>query len=58
MIDKLTPEQEAELPVFREQWRAEALRADSIDEAQARAAIGNLYTASGLKAPRLVLFAQ
>ena len=57
-IKRMTPEQEAALPAFREQWRAEALRTDRINEDEARAAINNLYTVSGLNPPRLVIFAQ
>jgi hypothetical protein len=57
-ITKLTAEQEALIPVWRERFRSEALRTDTIDEAKARESVIALYNSVDLPSPRLVLFAQ
>ncbi len=43
-ITKLTPEQEALIPVYREKWRAIALSTERIDREKAAEAIRSVYT--------------
>ena len=57
-IETLTSDQEALIPVWREQFRAEALRTDSINKDWAKQSVISLYESVGLNAPRFVLFAQ
>lgn len=52
MITKLTPEQEALMPVVRDEWLAIGLAtADEINKAEARAATIESYRCADLKAP-------
>lgn len=53
MIDKLTPEQEAYLPEFREEWRSVGLSTGPINEDRSRKAVIALYAATGLEAPEV-----
>lgn len=55
-ITKLTPEQESELPVFREHWRAIGLSTEPCDKEKAIASVKNLYAAAGLSEPRVLFF--
>ena len=55
-IEKLTPAQEALLPVFREEWRQKGLRTDPIDRVAAERAVRALYVAGGQPEPETVLF--
>ena len=36
MIDKLTPEQEAQIPIYRDKWLAKGLSTDRIDRERAK----------------------
>jgi hypothetical protein len=54
-IKRLTPEQAAELPIFREAERRRALSTDPIDHERARASVRALYAAAGQPEPKLVL---
>lgn len=59
-ITKLTPEQEARLPLFREEWRAVGTRTGHTaeDVEIGRAAIHDAYRELDLEPPKLVLYAQ
>jgi hypothetical protein len=54
-IEKLTPEQEAELPAFRERWRDVGLSTDPIRPEKAREAVRALYRAGGREEPVAVI---
>lgn len=54
MINQLTPEQEAYLPVFREECRQKALLTESIDKEKAVVAVNNLYTINGFEKPVII----
>lgn len=54
-IEKLTPEQEALIPVYREKWRAIALSTERIDRTLAILAVNTAYKLIG-KAEPVVLF--
>ena len=45
LIEKLTPEQEALIPVYREKWRAIALSTERIDREKAAEAVKAAYIA-------------
>ncbi len=57
-ITKLTSEQEAELPAFRERAREMALKPHFASDDDMRAAVIDLYLARGLKAPTVFVFAD
>jgi hypothetical protein len=42
-IDKLTPEQEALIPVYRDKWRAIALSTERIDRQKTQAIVKSAY---------------
>lgn len=48
LIDKLTPEQEALIPVYRDKWRAIALSTERIDREKAAEAVEKAYEILGL----------
>ena len=50
-IENLTKEQEEMLPVYRDKWLAVGLCTDPLDEAEAIAAVKNLYTSAGEDEP-------
>ena len=54
-IEKLTPEQEAEIPRLRERWRALGSATDPIDADTARRAVHDLYRAAGMADPAAVI---
>ena len=56
MIDQLTPEQAALIPVYREKWRAIALSTERIDRQKAAQSLQEAYRVSGLVEPE-ILFA-
>ncbi|WP_449418130.1 DUF6745 domain-containing protein [Phormidium nigroviride] len=56
MIDKLTPEQEALIPVYREKWRAIALSTEPIDREKAADAVKAIYAAIGQQEPKITFF--
>jgi len=49
----LTPEQEAEIPVYQKKWRAVALSTEAIDRRKAAAAVKNVYKLMGKTAPKI-----
>jgi hypothetical protein len=52
-IESLTPEQEAQLEVYRDKWLAIGLSTEPLDEAEAIAAVENLYTEAGHDKPTI-----
>ena len=57
-ITTLTPEQEAQIPVWREAWRAIGLSSERIVPDEARSAIRELYASAGMAAPKAIFVAQ
>ena len=53
-IDKLTPEQEALIPVYREKWRKIAESTEPLDCRKARKAVKAAYKLIGRKEPKLI----
>jgi len=53
-IEKLTPEQEALIPVYREKWRMIALSTDRIDFQKAEDAVKAAYITVGKKPPKIL----
>jgi len=53
-VKKLTPEQAALIPVYREKWRARSLSTGPINRSQAAETIKSAYSAIGLKAPEII----
>ena len=58
MITKLTPEQEALLPVYNAKWLAIGLSCERVQKVPARRAIKLLYKCGGLPAPKNIRFAK
>jgi hypothetical protein len=58
LIEKLTPEQEALIPVYREKWRAIALSTERIDREKASEALKVAYAAFGFEVPEIVFCAS
>ncbi|BAY75650.1 hypothetical protein NIES25_20970 [Nostoc linckia NIES-25] len=54
LIEKLTPEQEALIPVYREKWRAIALSTERIDREKAVEVVKATYTAIGKQQPEII----
>lgn len=54
LIEKLTPEQEALIPVYREKWRAIALSTEPINRQKATEAVKTAYAAIGKQEPAIV----
>ncbi|MEH2092214.1 hypothetical protein [Nostoc sp.] len=54
LIEKLTPEQEALIPVYREKWRAIALSTERIDRKKAAEAVKAAYTAIHKQEPEII----
>jgi hypothetical protein len=54
LIEKLTPEQEALIPVYREKWRAIALSTERIDREKAAEVVKAAYTAIGKQQPEII----
>lgn len=53
-IKKLTPEQEAELPVIREKWKGIALSTERIDRQKATVAVTVAYRVLNLNQPEIL----
>ncbi|MEG3920423.1 hypothetical protein QUA07_15010 [Microcoleus sp. T3_A4] len=53
-VKKLTPEQAALIPVYREKWRAISLSTGPINRSQAAETVKSAYSAIGLKAPEII----
>jgi hypothetical protein len=58
MINTLTPEQEALLPVYRDRWLGIGLSTEVMDFERAKAALARCYTAVGLTPPTNVHYAK
>ena len=56
MITKLTPEQEAELPRFRQRYLDIACGGGRIDRPKLEAALADAYAVIGKPAPKLLIF--
>lgn len=56
MIDKLTPEQEADIPSHVEEWKKIAFSTSPIDQEKAKAAINLLYECADLPPPNEIKF--
>ena len=56
LIEKLTPEQEALIPVYREKWRSIALSTEPIDRQKAREAVKAAYKLIGKQEPEIIFF--
>ncbi|MEJ6486632.1 DUF6745 domain-containing protein [Nostoc punctiforme UO1] len=54
LIENLTPEQEALIPVYREKWRAIALSTERIDKEKATEVIKAAYTVIGKQQPEII----
>ncbi|MFN6471608.1 MAG: DUF6745 domain-containing protein [Nostoc sp. SerVER01] len=54
LIEKLTPEQEALIPVYREKWRAIALSTERIDREKALEVVKATYTAIGKQQQEII----
>ena len=54
LIDKLTPEQEALIPVYRGKWRAIACKTGPIDRKKAAESVKAAYAALGEQEPEIV----
>lgn len=57
-IKKLTPEQEALIPVVRDEWIAHGLKTGPADRPEAESGIRQAYEAAGLQPPELVVWAD
>ncbi|MBD2184248.1 hypothetical protein H6S82_14000 [Planktothrix sp. FACHB-1355] len=57
MIEKLTPEQEAQIPLYREKWRSIALSTEPIDRQKAAEAVKLTYEVIDEEEPEII-FAQ
>jgi hypothetical protein len=55
MIEKLTPEQETLLPIYRDKWRAIALNTQPLDREKATRAIAAVYNLLGKNEPQIIL---
>ena len=57
-IDTLTPEQEAQLSVYRDKWIKIGLSTERVDPVEATRAVHLLYKCGGLEPPQRILFAN
>jgi len=57
-IEKLTPEQEALIPVYREKWRQIALSTERLDRTKAEASIKAAYIALGKPEPEIQFYSS
>ncbi|MBD0361604.1 MAG: hypothetical protein ICV55_02265, partial [Coleofasciculus sp. C3-bin4] len=57
-IEKLTPEQEALIPVYREKWRQIALSTERLDRAKAESVIKAAYIAIGKPEPEVQFYSS
>ena len=57
-IEKMSAEQESQIPVWREAWRAIGLNTDRIVPDEARDAVRELYSSARLPHPKIILVAQ
>ena len=54
LIEKLTPEEEALIPVYRQKWRTIALSTERIDREKAAEVVKAAYTAIGKQQPEII----
>ncbi|MEH1893238.1 MAG: DUF6745 domain-containing protein [Nostoc sp.] len=54
LIEKLTPEQEALIPVYREKWRAIALSTEKINRKKAVKSVNKAYALNDLAKPEII----
>ncbi|MEH1970354.1 MAG: DUF6745 domain-containing protein [Nostoc sp.] len=54
LIEKLTPEQEALIPVYRDKWRAIALSTERINREKATEAVKAAYVTIGFEEPEII----
>ena len=54
LIEKLTPEQEDLIPVYRDKWRAIALSTERIDKEKAAEVVKAAYTVMGKQEPEII----
>lgn len=57
-IEKLTPEQEARIPVVCEEWRKVGLNTAPMDRKKAQEAVTGLYRAAGMDTPQVFCFSS
>ena len=55
-IEKLTPEQEALIPVYRDKWRKIAYSTEPIDKQKAAEAVRNAYAGIGEQVSEILFF--
>ncbi|MBD2183152.1 hypothetical protein H6G03_19140 [Planktothrix sp. FACHB-1375] len=55
-IEKLTPEQEALIPIYRDKWRKIALSTEPIDKEKAAEAVKKAYALIGLPEPEILFY--
>ncbi len=55
MIEELTPQQKALIPVYREKWRKIALSTEPIDREKAAQSVKFAYAALGYKEPQIII---
>lgn len=56
LIEKLTPEQEALIPVYREKWRAIALSTERIDREKAAEVVKAAYKVMDFDEPKILFY--
>ncbi len=54
MFAELTPEQETQIPIYRQKWRQIALSTQRVDRQKAADAILAAYATTGIKPPKIV----
>lgn len=58
MLTKLSPEQEALIPIMRDEWLAHGLSTEPADRAEAEAGMLQAYELAGLKPPARIVWAE
>lgn len=56
LIDKLTPQQEALIPIYQHKWRKIALSTERIDQHKAAEAVKAAYALIGISTPKIIFF--
>lgn len=56
LIEKLTPEQEALIPVYREKWRKIAFSTERIDREKVTESVKAAYALIGISTPKIIFF--
>ncbi len=55
-IERLTPEQEAQIPIYRDKWIAIGLSTEPAERDRAESAINMAYEAAGLECPKKIVW--